>query len=105
MIEARLKVLEARSERLETGFQRMEVGFARLEEKLSHVASRDDLSRVEARLLSEVAEIRGKVANLPTTWNIIAILAALLFGIAGLVYATDNFLERSRSPVMQAPKA
>ena len=81
MIEARLKALESRSERLEAGFQRLEVGFARMEEKLSFVAMKDDVARLE-----------GRLSQVPTTWQIVGILAALLFGLASLVYATTNFI-------------
>jgi hypothetical protein len=101
MFEARLKSLESRSERLEAGFQRLEVGFARIEERFASIATKDDVSRLETRLVSEISEVRGRVANLPTTWQIVGILAALLFGMASLVYATTTFLAQ-KSPLPSA---
>lgn len=74
---------------------RLEIGFARFEEKISHLATKDDISR----LSGDVREVSGKVANLPTTWQVIAILSGMMVGVASLVYATDTFLSRSRGTV------
>lgn len=108
MLDKRVEALEVEVRSMKDSLGRMEVVFARVEEKLASLATKDDvaraemrfsgdLSRAELRLSNDIAELKGRVSNLPTTWQIVAILAALLVGVASLVYATDNFLARSRT--------
>lgn len=88
MLERRVETLEADMKEVKASLSRLETGFARMEEKLSHVATVSDSAAVR----ESVARLDGKLTLIPTTWQIIGILAALLFGVASLVYATNNFL-------------
>ena len=88
MLERRVDTLEADMKEMKASLSRLETGFARMEERLSHVATVSDIAAVR----ESVARLDGKLTLIPTTWQIIGILAALLFGVASLVYATNNFL-------------
>ena len=90
MLERRVETLEADMKEVKASLSRLETGFARMEEKLSHVATVSDIAAVR----ESVARLDGKLTLIPTTWQIISILAALLFGVASLVYATNNFLDQ-----------
>ena len=113
MLEKRVETLENDVKEVKASLSRLEIGFARIEEKLSHIATTADLTRVEGRLEaklsqvegqleSKIAFVEGKISQLPTTWQIIAILSGLLVGIAGLVYTTTNFLNQ-KPPISSTP--
>jgi hypothetical protein len=87
MLEQRVEKLEQRAEHSEGSLQRIELIATELKERTSHPASAAD-----------VAEIKGRLNSIPTTWQTVAILATLLIGIAGLVVATNNFLAHSGKP-------
>lgn len=89
MLERRVEILEADMKEVKASLSRLETGFARIEERLSHVATVSDIATVR----ESVARLDGKLTQIPTTWQIIGILAGLLFGVASLVYATNNFLD------------
>jgi hypothetical protein len=89
MLERRVDALEADMKEVKASLLRLETGFARIEERLSHVATVSDIATVR----ESVARLDGKLTQIPTTWQIIGILAGLLFGVASLVYATNNFLD------------
>jgi hypothetical protein len=102
MLERRVDTLEADMKEVKASLLRLETGFARMEERLSHVATVSDIAAVR----ESVSRLDGKLTLIPTTWQIIAILAALLFGVASLVYATNNFLGQkavSAPPSLTAP--
>ena len=45
-----------------------------------------------AAVKSDVARIDGRLDGIPTTWQIISIIAMLLVGIAGIVFTAGRFL-------------
>ena len=98
MLEQRVGALEADMKDVKASLGRLELAFARIEEKFAFVSTKEDLARVEAKLGEKIATLDGKVSNLPSTWQVIGILAGLLVGVASLVYATDKFLSHSRNP-------
>jgi len=94
MLERRVEALESDVRDVKAILSRLEAGFARVEEKLSHVA-----------LSSEIARLEGRLSQIPSTWQIVGILAALLFGIASVVYATTNFIGQRPAPALQQSTA
>ncbi len=95
MLDKRVEALESDMKDVKATLSRLEVAFARVEEKLAHMATSADIARVE-----------GRLSQIPSTWQIIGILAALLFGVASLVYATNNFIAQKPASAIQmgAPK-
>jgi hypothetical protein len=94
LLEKRVGALEADVKDIKVSLAKMEMSFARIEEKLSFVALRDDLARIE-----------GRVAQIPTIWQIVGILAALMFGVAPLVYATTNFITQKQTVAASTSKS
>jgi hypothetical protein len=92
MLDRRVGALEADMKDVKATLGRLELAFARVEEKFTFVPTKEDLTRVEAKLAEKIATIDGRISNLPTTWQIIAILSGLIFGVAALVYGTTNFI-------------
>ena len=89
---------------LEVKIDRIDGALARLEPAVREIAVDnrkqfvDLLSRigaVEARLAGvegQMEGVKGRLALVPTTWQIIAILATLLIGIAGIIFTASRFL-------------
>lgn len=46
------------------------------------------LARIDGRL----AGLEGRLQQIPTVWQTVSILAVLLFGVAGVIFAAGNFL-------------
>lgn len=70
-MEARVKSLESKFDRIETGL---------------------------TTIIKDVAEIKGRVANMPSTWNMIAIfsgLTALMLGGTGALFALLRYIAAS----------
>lgn len=84
MLEPRVTALEQKIERVENSLQRIELIVTELRERSSHQATAADVARID-----------GRLSNIPTTWQIVAILAALLFGVSGLLFTAGNFLAHS----------
>lgn len=99
MLERRVDALEGDMRDVKASLARLEVGFARMEERLSHMATTADVEN----LRGSIGEVKGRLSQIPSTWQIIGILAALLFGVASVVYATTNFIgQRQAAPTQQA---
>ena len=62
--------LDSRIGKLEEGFNDLKIGLARIEAKLEHLAKATDL-----------AELKGRVSQLPTIWQLFGIIVAV-FGFA-----------------------
>jgi hypothetical protein len=88
MLERRVEALENDVRDMKSSLSRLEVGFARMEEKLAHLATGADIANIR----ESVARVEGRLSQIPSTWQIVGILAALLFGVASVVYATNTFL-------------
>lgn len=93
-------MLEPRVEKLEQDVGRITVILERLEPRIIELharsASQTELSALRAdfaRLDGKIDGIDKRLANIPNTWQVISILAALLIGIAGIVFAAGKFLK------------
>jgi hypothetical protein len=63
-----------------TGGMELERRVARLEEAVTAI-----------RL--DIAEMKGKLSNLPTTWQLIGVNFGLVVGVAGLVFAVARMMK------------
>jgi hypothetical protein len=74
----RLQALETRMDRVDYRFDLIEGRLARIEATID-------------RIVVELAELRGRVSQLPTTWQFVTWVAGLniglVIGVSGLVYA------------------
>ena len=75
-----------------------------IEAKLDTKATKTDLAPIEAKL----SGLEGRVANIPTTWQTIAIIAAILVGIAGVSFTVAMLTEKAAinqtaAPITPAP--
>jgi len=72
---------------------RIEDILRRVETALRDLASDNrDFQKQVTELTVKIATLDGRVANLPSTWQIIAILAALLFGVSGIAFTAARFM-------------
>ena len=86
-------MLEKRVEALETQGKRIEDALHRIEVRLAESVKQSDFTNISR----EVGELKGLISGLekrfsaiPTTWQIIAILATLMIGLFGLFYTANN---------------
>ena len=81
----RFAALEGRIDRVEARLERVEARLDRVEARL------DRVEQILERVVVDLAELRGKVSQLPTTWQLVTWITGLntglALGIAGLVYA------------------
>ena len=87
MIEKRVEALEARSERMEQSLQRLELSFARVEARLGSLATKEDVAALSGKFGSDIAEIKGKISNSPTTWTLLGIVFSTWAIGSGIVFA------------------
>ena len=92
-------MLEQRVARLEQDVGRILSVLERLEPRIVELHARMATHADMGNLRAEVAKIDGRVegmdkrlAAIPNTWQVISILAALLVGIAGIVFTAGKFL-------------
>ena len=86
--------------RIEGRLEKFEYTFKRIEDALKSLADKDErlsneIGKLTGRLgdISErLAHIDGRLANIPTTRQLLAILASLLIGIVGIIFAASRFL-------------
>ncbi len=98
MIEARVAVLEEKVGRIELKLDRVENkldrhddAFRRVEDALKSLAEDNKrFSTSLADLREKVAHIDGRLANIPTFWQTILLMATLLVGIAGLLFTASK---------------
>ena len=70
MLERRVDTLEADMKEVKSSLSRIEVTLARMDGTLSQLPKASDFTR----LSTEIAEVKGKVSNLPTTWTILSVV-------------------------------
>jgi hypothetical protein len=80
-------MLEQRVTRLEEDMREVKTALRSIENKLGSIEV--SIARIEGR----IGGIESRLQNLPTTWQTISILAVLLFGVAGIVFAAGNFIK------------
>lgn len=67
-------------------FQRLQLDLAKVEGRMSGIDGR--LAGIEGRMSS----IEGRFSMIPTTWQILTILATLLIGVSAMVFTTAKYL-------------
>jgi hypothetical protein len=78
---------------LEQRVSRLEEEMREVRQTLKSIDSR--LGAIEvalARMDGRIAGIEGRLQMIPTVWQTVSILAVLLFGVAGVIFAAGNFL-------------
>jgi hypothetical protein len=83
MLEQRVEALEGDMKDVKSSLSRIEITLARIDATIAQMPKAGDF----ARLSSEVAEIKGKVSNLPTWINLIGIVISTWMAGAGIVLA------------------
>jgi len=66
--------------------QKLQLELAKMEGRMSGIEGR--ISGIDGRF----SGIEGRLSMIPTTWQIVAILATLLIGLSGIIFATSKFL-------------
>ena len=69
MLERRVDILEADMKDVKSSLSRIEVTLASIQATIAQMPKASDFTR----LSNEVAEIKGKVSNLPTIWTILGV--------------------------------
>ncbi|MBC7833397.1 MAG: hypothetical protein H7Y62_15405 [Hyphomicrobium sp.] len=78
---------------LEQRVARLESDMGEIKSTLKAIDSR--LGAIEvalAEMKGRLGGIEGRLQQIPTVWQTISILAVLLFGVAGVIFAAGNFL-------------
>lgn len=110
---------DRRLDALEKNFEKLDGKIDRLTELVRSFGekSADRLSNIDGRLTgiektldakastADVRELSGKVSNIPTTWQTVAIIAALLVGIGGLSFTISRLAEPARQAAAGAQES
>jgi uncharacterized coiled-coil protein SlyX len=89
MLETRVAALEIKVGGIETKIDRIEISLNRIEETLKMLADKSEAMQKSINDLREkVAHIDGRLANVPTSWQIVGIL----LGIAAIIFTASRFL-------------
>ena len=83
ILEKRVDAIEVDLKNVKEILQRLEVGFARIESTLAQLPKATDYASLKA----DVAEIKGKVSNSPTTWTLLGIVFSTWAIGSGIVFA------------------
>jgi hypothetical protein len=89
MIEQRVANLEATVGDIRTSGARIEAKLERHEEALRRI---EDALKVLVDVREKVAHIDGRLANIPTFWQTLALMATLLIGLSGIIFSASRFL-------------
>lgn len=81
-LERRVGNLEIDIKDVKKSLQSIEITLARIEGDLKTKAS-----------AVEVAEIKGQLKNMPSTWQLIVIFMSSMIGVAGFVFAIVKFVK------------
>jgi tRNA A58 N-methylase Trm61 len=89
-----VSVLEqGRVGRIEIKIDRIEEALRRMEAALKELFSDNrEFRRQLAEQSVKLAHLDGRISNIPTTWQTLAILATLLIGLSGIMFTTAKFL-------------
>ena len=88
MLEQRVIALEEKVGRIDAAIQRMEPKLSELVGELRHVPKVSDYVALRA----DVSEIKGRLANMPTTWVLISFAVGSCLASAGLAFGIARFL-------------
>lgn len=78
-------MLEGIAKAMKNGLARLEAGQHRLDARM------EALAEGQTKLRESVAELRGQVRNLPTTWAMLVAIVGGQVALAGLVFAALRF--------------
>ena len=93
VLEQRVERIEWKIDRIEDKLERHDEAFRRIEDALKSLAADNrDFLRSQTDLREKVAHIDGRLENIPTFWQTLALQATLLLGIAGLIFTSSRFL-------------
>jgi hypothetical protein len=88
MIE-HIEKLEGKMDKVEGKLSAIEVTLAEIKGQLSQMPKATDF----AKLSAEVAEVKGRVANLPTTWQLMTFTIGSVMAAAGLAFTIARYLK------------
>ena len=101
MLEARVERLErdvgdirTKVDRIETTLQRLEILLNDVRANLMNCATKQDIANHQndiAKIREDGAYVRGRLENIPTFWQIFALISAMLIGIAGITFTAGKF--------------
>jgi hypothetical protein len=86
MLERRVEKLEEKIDRIETILVRLEPMIIELK---STTAKQPELNTVRV----EIAEIKGRITNLPSTWTLISFSISSCLASAGFAFAVARFFK------------
>jgi len=102
MLEARIEALEKRMDRFEQKLDRVEealqslkIALVEISTNLRLCATKSELSDLQkdlGKIREDGAYVRGRLENIPTFWQMLALISALLIGIAGIAFTAGKFL-------------
>ena len=87
MIEQRVSSLEEKMARVETKIDRIELKLAELVGMLSQSPKTSDYTSLK----TDLAEVKGRIASLPSTWQMLTMILASQASWAGIVFALLKF--------------
>ena len=92
-LSERVAAVEKSVMRIELKLERHDEAFRRVEEALKSISvDIKTLTNAGFDLREKAAHIDGRLANIPTFWQTLALIATLLIGIAGLLFTSSKVL-------------
>ena len=93
-------MLDYRVQRLEDDLRDVKASLRAIEATLAEMSSRlagidGRLTGLEGRLAgidARISSVEARFQYIPTTWQVITIMATLLIGLSGVIFATGNYL-------------
>lgn len=87
-------MLEMRVARLEDDMRDIKTTLKGIDSRLGSIELA--LAKIDGRITGvegRIAGIEGRLQQIPTVWQTVSILAVLLFGVAGVIFAAGNLLK------------
>jgi hypothetical protein len=81
-IAKRVDKLETKTDKLQESLNRIEITLARIEGDLKTKAS-----------AVELAEVKGQLKNMPSTWQLVVTILSCMLGVAGFVFAIVKYVK------------
>lgn len=98
MLEARVEALEKRMERIESKLDRLEasaqslnVAIVQLTANCATKSEMADLQRDIGKIREDGAYMRGRLENLPSTWQMITFMLGSQIAFAGILFTALKF--------------
>ncbi|MGX9984549.1 hypothetical protein [Methylobacterium fujisawaense] len=87
----------------EKRFSGFDKSLTKIEERLEHTATAASMAAGHGELSEKIGRVDGRTSSIPTTWQTVAIIAALLVGIAGVSFTVSKINEGPRQASSSAP--